>query len=116
MKRFSLNATLVLLALALMAPAATALETTAQACPDGPEYHYVSRNPQICFVILFFCDEDQAYFFNQCGCGCVDLVVRTWALGPQTPAGFDGPSLPWIEEATVSASCGSTGGELGAVL
>lgn len=84
MKRFSLSATLVLLCLTLMAPAATGLETTAKACPDGPEYHYVSRNPQICLVILFFCDEDQAYFFNQCGCGCVDLFVRSSAAETST--------------------------------
>lgn len=53
------------------------IEAAAQKCPDGPEYHYITRNPQLCLVIRFVCEEDQTPFFNECGCGCKDLFVTS---------------------------------------
>jgi hypothetical protein len=36
-----------------------------------PAYRYVSRDPNECPAILFFCNEGETAFFNECGCGCV---------------------------------------------
>ncbi len=47
------------------------------ACPDpsDPLVHYVGgsdENPNVCLAILFACEEGQALFSNECGCGCID--------------------------------------------
>jgi len=36
-----------------------------------PTRRYVSRDPNECPAILFFCNEGETAFFNECGCGCV---------------------------------------------
>ncbi len=36
-----------------------------------PAYRYVSRDVNECPAILFFCNEGETAFFNECGCGCV---------------------------------------------
>ncbi len=46
--------------------------TTAQKkCDKDPARRYVSRNPEECPAILFFCAEGETAFFDECGCGCV---------------------------------------------
>ncbi len=46
--------------------------TTAQKkCDKDPTRRYVSRNPEECPAILFFCAEGETAFFDECGCGCV---------------------------------------------
>lgn len=41
-------------------------------CDDkDPAYRYVSRDVNECPAILFFCNEGETAFFNECGCGCV---------------------------------------------
>jgi hypothetical protein len=45
--------------------------TTAQKkCDKDPTRRYVSRNPEECPAILFFCEEGETAFFDECGCGC----------------------------------------------
>lgn len=41
-------------------------------CPNGPDVHYISRNPDTCATIRFICAEGQTAFSNECGCGCID--------------------------------------------
>ncbi len=36
-----------------------------------PTRRFVSRDPSECPAILFFCNEGETAFFNECGCGCV---------------------------------------------
>jgi len=38
---------------------------------NDPTRRYVSRDPNECPAILFFCNEGETAFFNECGCGCV---------------------------------------------
>ncbi len=40
------------------------------ACPDTPNYDYISRDPARCAAIEFLCVEPALPFFNECGCGC----------------------------------------------
>ncbi|HZH15244.1 MAG TPA: hypothetical protein VE057_12900 [Archangium sp.] len=35
-----------------------------------PTRRYVSRDPNECPAILFFCNEGETAFFEECGCGC----------------------------------------------
>ncbi len=37
---------------------------------DDPTRTYVSRDPDQCAAIRFFCEEGMEPFFNECGCGC----------------------------------------------
>lgn len=37
---------------------------------NDPTRRYVSRDPAECPAILFFCQEGETAFFNECGCGC----------------------------------------------
>lgn len=46
--------------------------TTFETCPDpaDPGIGYVSRDPEQCAIIRFFCPSWQAPFSGACGCGC----------------------------------------------
>lgn len=37
---------------------------------DARDRDYVSRDPDRCATIRFFCPEGQVPFFDECGCGC----------------------------------------------
>ena len=37
---------------------------------DDPSRRYISRDPEQCAAIRFFCDPGEQPFFNDCGCGC----------------------------------------------
>jgi hypothetical protein len=37
---------------------------------NDPTLRFVSRDPAECPAILFFCQEGETAFFNECGCGC----------------------------------------------
>jgi hypothetical protein len=37
---------------------------------DDPDRTYVSRDPDQCAAIRFFCDPGKVPFFDDCGCGC----------------------------------------------
>jgi hypothetical protein len=54
------------------------IDPAASSCPDpaDPAVHYIGdsrANPGICTVILFACEDGQAGFSDECGCGCIDL-------------------------------------------
>lgn len=78
MKTFRNALLIVALAATLVAAFAVSFNApTAQAapsCPNGPDVHYISHNPQVCATIRFFCAENQTAFSNECGCGCIDLT------------------------------------------
>ncbi|NMO20696.1 hypothetical protein HPC49_30470 [Pyxidicoccus fallax] len=37
---------------------------------NNPDQQYVSKDPDQCAAIRFFCEAGQQPFFNDCGCGC----------------------------------------------
>lgn len=37
---------------------------------DKPERKYMSRDPQKCAVMRFFCENGHVAFHDDCGCGC----------------------------------------------
>jgi hypothetical protein len=45
-------------------------EPPARCDADDPRLRYVSRDPEQCAAIRFFCEEGYQPFFNDCGCGC----------------------------------------------
>ncbi len=53
---------------------------------SNPDARYVGDSPEQCQVIRFTCDEDEVYFADDCGCGCIlpdDEVAGTgdWCGG-----------------------------------
>lgn len=65
-------------------------------CPAGEDgYDYVSEDPEECAVIFFDCDSDQEHFFDEdCGCGCVDAEGPTCAPQEATGHGDACPGEP----------------------
>lgn len=43
---------------------------------DDPALKYVSKSPEQCAAIRFFCEEGYQPFFNDCGCGCEPVPAR----------------------------------------
>ncbi len=47
-------------------------------CPETEDgHHYIGDSPEACETIDFDCDDDQSFFENDCGCGCVDDAIST---------------------------------------
>lgn len=41
---------------------------------NGPDKHYVSRDPSECAAIRYLCADGQEAFSDACGCGCQDVA------------------------------------------
>ena len=47
--------------------------TEAGQCPNGPDYHYLSRNYTECLATSWTCPAGSEQFLvEDCGCGCVE--------------------------------------------
>ncbi len=56
---------------AKVTPTKGACEDLGECHLDDESYEYVGTSPEQCQVIKFGCDEGEAYFADDCGCGCV---------------------------------------------
>jgi hypothetical protein len=61
--------------LALGAGISVAEANSSECRRNDPTRTYVSRNPDQCAAIRFFCEEGKQPFFNECGCGCETVVT-----------------------------------------
>ncbi len=68
----------------------------APVCPsaEDPTVHYISENPAECAVSdcggagsdCIPCSVDQEYFSNECGCGCIDVIIPPTCPSPKDPS------------------------------